>query len=60
MCGEFIKRRAIYGRYHPTFAEFRAAVDATIERLSTDHAADLASLMTLTFQRFKDVSLLAA
>lgn len=57
---KFIKRRAIYGRYHPTFAEFRAAVEATIDRLSTDHAADLASLMTLTFQRFKDVSLLAA
>lgn len=57
---KFIKRRAIYGRYHPTFTQFRAAVEATIDRLSTDHAADLASLMTLKFQRFEDVSLQAA
>lgn len=57
---KFIKRRAIYGRYHPSFTQFRAAVEATIDRLSTDHAADLASLMTLKFQRFEDVSLQAA
>ena len=57
---KFIKRRAIYGRYHPTFTEFRAAVEETLDRLSTAHAADLASLMTLNFQRFEDVSLMAA
>ena len=56
----FLKRRAIYGRYHPTFADFKAAIEESIAGLSTTHADQLASLMTLNFQRFEDVSLLAA
>jgi transposase len=57
---KFIKRRALYGRYHPTFADFQAAIEQTIDGLSTTHADQLASLMTLKFQQFKDVSLMAA
>jgi transposase len=57
---KFIKRRSMYGRYHPTFAHFRAAIEETITNLTTKHAADLASLMTLNFQRFENVSLMAA
>jgi transposase len=51
----FLKRRAVYGRYHPAFADFRAAIEETIA-----HADQLASLMTLNFQQFENVSLLAA
>ncbi len=57
---KFIKRRSLYGRYHPSFAEFRAAIEATIADLPTTHANDLATLMTLKFQRFENVSLMAA
>ena len=57
---KFIKRRSLYGRYHPTFAHFRAAIDETIANLPTKHAAELASLMSLNFQRFENVSLMAA
>ena len=57
---KFIKRRALYGRYHPTFAEFQAAVQQVIHDLPTTHAESLKSLMTLNFQRFQDVSLMAA
>ena len=57
---KFIKRRALYGRYHPTFAEFQAAVQQVIHGLPTTHAESLKSLMTLNFQRFEDVSLMAA
>jgi len=57
---KFIKRRALYGRYHPTFAQFRAAVEEVLDGLSTTHAAELISLMTLKFQQFEDVSLMAA
>jgi transposase len=57
---KFIKRRALYGRYHPTFTEFQAAVNEVIDGLSTTHAESLESLMTLNFQRFEDVSLMAA
>jgi transposase len=56
----FLKRRSIYGRYHPTFADFQAAIEDTIAGLSTTYADQLASLMTLNFQRFENVSLLAA
>jgi len=56
---KFIKRRALYGRYHPTFAEFQAAIQEVIDGLSTTHAEKLKSLMTLNFQRFEDVSLMA-
>ena len=57
---KFIKRRTLYGRYHPTFADFRAALEQTIAELDTTHAEDLATLMTLNFQRFENVLLMAA
>lgn len=55
---KFIKRRSLYGRYHPTFAGFRAAIEETIDGLSTTHADKLETLMTLNFQQFQDVSLM--
>jgi len=57
---KFTKRRALYGRYHPTFAGFRAAIEEILGGVSTIHADDLKTLMTLKFQQFKDVSLMAA
>jgi transposase len=56
----FVKRQALYGRYHPTFAGFQAAVQETLSQLSSKHKDPLASLMTLNFQVFDNVSLLAA
>jgi transposase len=56
----FIKREALYGRWHPTFADFKGAIEATISSLGGKHKDKLASLMTLEFQVFDDVSLLAA
>ena len=57
---KFIKRRSLYGRYHPAFANFRVAIEETLNQLPTTYATDLASLMTLNFQRFENVSLMAA
>jgi transposase len=56
----FTKKEALYGRYHPTFAHFRAAIEDTLSKVSTKHTDKIASLMTLNFQVFDDVSLLAA
>ena len=56
----FAKRQSVYGKYHPNFASFRAAIEDTLTRVPTTHADKLASLMTLRFQTFEDVSLLAA
>ncbi|MHC5542037.1 transposase [Singulisphaera rosea] len=55
----FTKRRAVYGRYHPTFREFQAAIQETIDGIATIHAEPMTKLMTLKFQPFEDVSLLA-
>ncbi len=56
----FMKRQAAYGRYHPTFADFRATIEDVLGRIQTTHADKLATLMTLNFQEFEDGSLLAA
>lgn len=56
----FLKRTSVYGKYHPNFAAFKGAIENTLSQLATTYAAPLASLMTLQFQEFDDVSLLAA
>lgn len=56
----FLKRKSVYGKYHPDFAAFKAAIEGTLSQLGTTYADPLASLMTLNFQEFEDVSLLAA
>jgi transposase len=55
----FVKRQALYGRYHATFANFQTAIQDTLGQVSTKHKDKLASLMTLNFQVFDNVSLLA-
>ena len=54
----FAKRTAVYGKSHPDFASFRAAIEATLAGIPTTHANVLESLITLKFQTFEDVSLL--
>src|SRR5215210_50119 len=56
----FIKREALYGRYHANFAHFKAAIEEVIAQMPTKHKDRLASLLTLEFQVFDNVSLLAA
>jgi len=56
----FAKRQSVYGKYHPDFASFRGAIESTFASLTTTHARKLKTLMTLVFQEFADVSLLAA
>jgi transposase len=43
----FAKRRSVYGKYHPHFAAFRAAVEDTLSRVPTSYADTLESLITL-------------
>jgi transposase len=56
----FLKKEALYGRYHATFADFQVATQDTLGQLSAKHKDKLASLMTLNSQVFDNVSLLAA
>lgn len=58
---KFLKRRSLYGRYHPDFASFRTAIETEIALLANDtHKSAIATLMTLNFQTFENVSLLPA
>lgn len=56
----FAKRQSVYGKYHANFDSFRAAIEKTLAEIPSTQAQRLESLMTLKFQEFKDVSLLAA
>lgn len=56
----FIKREALYGRYHANFADFKAAIEQVFVQMPTKHKDRLASLLTLNFQVFDNVSLLPA
>ena len=56
----FIKRRELYAKYHPRFDDFRVAIETCLSQISTTHRKALTSLMTLNFQTFENVSLLAA
>jgi hypothetical protein len=56
----FINRRALDGLYHPTFGDFQDAIEETLDSLSTTHAERLKTLMRINFQRFEDISLVAA
>jgi transposase len=51
---KLIKRRALYGRYHATFAELQAAIQETLDGLPTTHAEQLKTLMALNFQLFEE------
>lgn len=55
----FAKRQSVYGKYHATFDSFRAAIEKNLNEIPTTHADRLKTLMTLEFQKFDDVSLLA-
>jgi transposase len=57
---KFIKRQTLYGRYHANFADFQAAIQDTINQLHVTHRSRLASLMSLKFQEFQNVPLIAA
>ena len=57
---KFTKRRDLYGRYHPKFADFQAAIQEILDGIPTTYAEQLETLMTLNFQQFEDVSPMAS
>jgi len=56
----FTKKKVLYARHYDTFDAFRRAIDGCLNKLTTEHAEELESLMTHQFQTFQDVSFLAA
>lgn len=56
----FTKNAVLNSRHHASFQDFRQTIDQCLDGLPTTHRDRLASLMTLRFQTFNDVSTLAA
>lgn len=57
---KFTKRAVLNSRHQASFADFRSSIDKCLDELSSTHRSKLATLMTLRFQSFEDVSMLGA
>jgi transposase len=56
----FVKKECLAARCRADFAEFRAAIGGCLDELPTKHRTAMRSLLTLEFQTFEDVPVLAA
>lgn len=56
----FVKKKVLYGRHYASFVDCRGAIDGCLDKISTDHRDALKTLMTHEFQKFDNVSILAA
>lgn len=57
---KFVKKTALNSRHQDSFAAFQQVIDQCLEELPTTHHASITTLMTLNFQTFDNVPLLAA
>ncbi len=56
---KFVKKTTLNSRYRASYADFHAAIDDCLSRLTTDHRQDMATLITHHFQVFANVPILA-
>ena len=54
---KFVKKDGLYSKYYEKFAEFEQAIQACLDQVSGHFKEELASLLTLNFQTFENVSL---
>lgn len=54
---KFVKKQCLYSHYYETFADFRHAIEDCLADVPGKHAPSLASLLTLNFQTFENVTL---
>ena len=57
---KFVKKQALNNRHHTTYADFHTRIDRCLDELTTKHQHELDTLLTLRFQTFTNVSVLAA
>ena len=56
----FVKEEVLAARVRGDYGEFTRAIDDCLDGLNTKHASQMATLLTLKFQLFQDVPVLAA
>lgn len=57
---KFVKKETLSCRTQPTYEAFTQKIDDCLDNLSTQHKAQMETLLTLNFQLFDDVPVLAA
>lgn len=57
---KFVKKAVLNSRHQASFAQFQSTIDQCLDQLPTTYKPELETLMTLKFQSFKNVSILAA
>lgn len=57
---KFTKKAVLNSKRQQCFADFQKTIDGCLDQLSTTHRTKIASLMTLRFQLFANVSILSA
>jgi transposase len=57
---KFVKKPCLYSKYYPDSNSFQHAIEACIEQAPTTHQAELKRLLTLRFQTFQKVPVIAA
>jgi|SRR5262245_4547030 len=57
---KFVKKQCLYSKYYPDSNSFQHAIEACIEQAPTIHQAELKTLLTLRFQTFQEVPVIAA
>lgn len=51
---KFVKKQCLYSKYYEDFASFKSAISDCLEKTRSTHKTELASLLTLNFQTFKN------
>lgn len=57
---KFIKRKCLYSKYYENFQDFKAAISNCLNKTDTDYKSELDTLLTLNFQLFDKVQIIAA
>lgn len=56
---KFVRKHCLYSKYYPDAASFQQAILSFIAEAPTKHQKELASLLTLKFQTFEELPVLA-
>ena len=54
---KFVKKKCLYSEYYEAFKDFKQAIEDCLAEVSGKYQTELASLLTLNFQTFENVSL---
>ena len=56
---KFVKKTCLYSKYYESFSLFKEAIEKVLENENSKHNEELQNLLTLNFQTFKNVKIVA-